>query len=427
MRDDKKYGRAIGFRYHDGKPGIVEGLLSRGDRRVGRGDRGGVARRRPLRRLERALLLRPLDGRRRDRRWPAPASTSTGTPPASATTTRCCPGTTSTPASTRTGCGVTGRTPSRPPTAPTSRSRTAAGRPATTAACAPRCSTEIQIGPTGQKLLPAVGRLIRVGAWSDPSCGTTAAVKTPLTCGAGVGVDRLVPFVRGRFAMQDVVEESRGPLPGWRAPRADRMYVDPADARARELLRSGRRLRSRVNATVEGRPGPRGVGRRGRRRGPTTARCCSHAEVPRRSAAASASNPTRACCPYLRRSIAESGLDVELREVALGAEEAEAARSSIDTDVVRDDRAWRQTPPHGRLPRARPRVRSRCGRSTTELDSPRRATASASRSTSRAPSSRCSRCQHARREAHARGRVMLGGPATWMPSRRRELAPSDYR
>jgi radical SAM family uncharacterized protein len=36
VRSDKKYGRAIGFRYHDGRPGIVEGLLSRGDRRVGR-------------------------------------------------------------------------------------------------------------------------------------------------------------------------------------------------------------------------------------------------------------------------------------------------------------------------------------------------------------------------------------------------------
>jgi radical SAM family uncharacterized protein len=36
VRDDKRYGRAIGFRYHDGKPGIVEGLLSRGDRRVGK-------------------------------------------------------------------------------------------------------------------------------------------------------------------------------------------------------------------------------------------------------------------------------------------------------------------------------------------------------------------------------------------------------
>jgi radical SAM family uncharacterized protein len=34
MRSDRRYGKAIGFRYHDGKPSIVEGLLSRGDRRV---------------------------------------------------------------------------------------------------------------------------------------------------------------------------------------------------------------------------------------------------------------------------------------------------------------------------------------------------------------------------------------------------------
>jgi len=36
IRDDKQFGRAIGMRYHDGRPGIIEGLLSRGDRRVGR-------------------------------------------------------------------------------------------------------------------------------------------------------------------------------------------------------------------------------------------------------------------------------------------------------------------------------------------------------------------------------------------------------
>jgi radical SAM family uncharacterized protein len=36
VRGDRQYGRAIGFRYHDGKPGIIEGLLSRGDRRVGK-------------------------------------------------------------------------------------------------------------------------------------------------------------------------------------------------------------------------------------------------------------------------------------------------------------------------------------------------------------------------------------------------------
>jgi radical SAM family uncharacterized protein len=35
IRRDRDYAKAIGLRYHDGKPGIVEGLLSRGDRRVG--------------------------------------------------------------------------------------------------------------------------------------------------------------------------------------------------------------------------------------------------------------------------------------------------------------------------------------------------------------------------------------------------------
>jgi len=34
INGDRNIGKAIGFRYHDGKPGIVEGLLSRGDRRV---------------------------------------------------------------------------------------------------------------------------------------------------------------------------------------------------------------------------------------------------------------------------------------------------------------------------------------------------------------------------------------------------------
>ena len=71
IRADQQYGKAIGFRYHDGKPGIVEGLLSRGDRRVGRGHRAGVARRRPLRRLERALLATTAGWPRPRRRSPA--------------------------------------------------------------------------------------------------------------------------------------------------------------------------------------------------------------------------------------------------------------------------------------------------------------------------------------------------------------------
>jgi radical SAM family uncharacterized protein len=36
LRRDKAYNRAIGLRYHDGEPSIIEGLLSRGDRRVGK-------------------------------------------------------------------------------------------------------------------------------------------------------------------------------------------------------------------------------------------------------------------------------------------------------------------------------------------------------------------------------------------------------
>jgi len=34
LRASPGYGRAVGYRYHDGKPSIIEGLLSRGDRRV---------------------------------------------------------------------------------------------------------------------------------------------------------------------------------------------------------------------------------------------------------------------------------------------------------------------------------------------------------------------------------------------------------
>ncbi|HJU96790.1 MAG TPA: TIGR03960 family B12-binding radical SAM protein [Jiangellaceae bacterium] len=36
VRADRRYAKAIGFRYHDGKPSLIEGLLSRGDRRLGR-------------------------------------------------------------------------------------------------------------------------------------------------------------------------------------------------------------------------------------------------------------------------------------------------------------------------------------------------------------------------------------------------------
>jgi radical SAM family uncharacterized protein len=34
LRSDRGYAKAVGFRYHDGQPALIEGLLSRGDRRV---------------------------------------------------------------------------------------------------------------------------------------------------------------------------------------------------------------------------------------------------------------------------------------------------------------------------------------------------------------------------------------------------------
>jgi radical SAM family uncharacterized protein len=36
LRSDRAYGKSIGYRYHDGSPSLIEGLLSRGDRRVAR-------------------------------------------------------------------------------------------------------------------------------------------------------------------------------------------------------------------------------------------------------------------------------------------------------------------------------------------------------------------------------------------------------
>ena len=89
------------------------------------------------------------------------ASTSTGTPPASATTTRCCPGTTSTPASTRTGSGRTGRTPSTPQ--PGVEVEDCRWTPCYDCGVCPEMDTEIQIGPTGREAAAAL-RGVAAGA-----------------------------------------------------------------------------------------------------------------------------------------------------------------------------------------------------------------------------------------------------------------------
>ena len=154
VRADKKYGRAIGFRYHDGKPGIVEGLLSRGDRRIG------------------AVIERVWrDGGRFDGwseyfsydRWMTATDNALGGSGVDLDwyTTRerdydeVLPWDHLDSGWTRTGSGPTGRTPCRSPTTrrPASRSRTAAGRLHHCGVC-PEMNTEIQIGPTGHTLLP---------------------------------------------------------------------------------------------------------------------------------------------------------------------------------------------------------------------------------------------------------------------------------
>ena len=129
-RNDRNYGKAIGFRYHDGRPGIVEGLLSRGDRPVGR-----------------VILEAWRDGARFDGwsehfsfdRWITAAERALADEPVDVGwyTTRereqneVLPGITSTPAWTATGSGRTGRRHWL-----AERSRTAAGPRASTAASA---------------------------------------------------------------------------------------------------------------------------------------------------------------------------------------------------------------------------------------------------------------------------------------------------
>ena len=85
----------------------------------------------------------------RPRRFAGGRSTSTGTPPASASSPRSCPGTTSTPGWTRTGSGRTGRTPSTETEVDDCR-----WTPCFDCGVCPQMGTEIQIGPTGKTLLP---------------------------------------------------------------------------------------------------------------------------------------------------------------------------------------------------------------------------------------------------------------------------------
>ncbi len=149
LRSDRGTGARSGYRYHDGAPV---------DHR-----RPALPRRPPGRRGDPAVWT---DGARFDGwseyfsfdRWERctaeafadEPSTSTGSPPGSASTARCCRGTTSTPG--WTGLALAGLAGGHGRRA--ARSMTAAGRRATTAGSARRWAPRSRSGPTGATLLP---------------------------------------------------------------------------------------------------------------------------------------------------------------------------------------------------------------------------------------------------------------------------------
>ena len=100
--------RGVQLKWHDPKATLVEGIMSRGDRRLGPGaSRTCGAPAAPSR--SGPSTSTTSSG---STPWPATGCRSTGTSTGTAPSTRCCPGTTSRPGSTRTSCGRTGATPS---------------------------------------------------------------------------------------------------------------------------------------------------------------------------------------------------------------------------------------------------------------------------------------------------------------------------
>ena len=139
--------RGLTIRWHDPEASVVEGLASRGDRRMGavieRVWRAGGTFQEWSERFDLSLWE---DGARR-----RGADPRRGVPPGPGRATRRCPGTTSRPGCTGTSSGPTGRT--RWPRAP---SRTAAGPPATTAAPAPDSGSSTWWPPPSRR--PAAAR-----------------------------------------------------------------------------------------------------------------------------------------------------------------------------------------------------------------------------------------------------------------------------
>ena len=152
VRSDKQYGRAIGFRYHDGKPGTIEGLLSRGDRRVGRVIEAVWRDGGRFDGWSEHFSLRPLGGRRASRRWPTSRSTSTGTRPASASIAEVLPWDHLDAGLDRDWLWEDWQDAVDPDGA--REVEDCRWTPCFDCGVCPEMGTEIQIGPTGKKLLP---------------------------------------------------------------------------------------------------------------------------------------------------------------------------------------------------------------------------------------------------------------------------------
>ena len=146
---DRKLGRNVGMRYHDGQPSLIEGLLARGDRRVG------------------AVIERVWrEGGRFDGwsehfsydRWVGAARRGAGAAgrepgvvhhPRAHRRTRCCPGTTSTPGLERDWLWADWQD------ALAAREQDdCRWTPCFDCGVCPSTGTEIEVGPSGTKLLP---------------------------------------------------------------------------------------------------------------------------------------------------------------------------------------------------------------------------------------------------------------------------------
>ena len=228
LRDATAKARGVQLKWHD-----PQGDAGRGHRQPRRPPHRRrcierrVARRRHLPGVERALRPRPLG-----RRHGAPtACRSTGTSTATAPRTRCCPGTTSRPASTSDFLWQDWqRRPGR-----ARRSRTAGGRPATTAARAPATASSTSwprpMPPaggsqgTGQDLRPAARCPCALPAPAAPSrCGCRRAGPRPVRQAGQGPLDQ--PPRRGPHV-------GAGPAPGRAAGGLHRGLLAPAQAALR--------------------------------------------------------------------------------------------------------------------------------------------------------------------------------------------------